>query len=193
MPILEAEPELFPESLLMEPVLCDDGYSESTDTARSWWVSHTRPRQEKALARQLFDEGVPYYLPCDRRRVRVRSRVVTSRVPLFGGYLFVRITEAERLRVLNTNRVAGLLKVSDQVRLLRDLQRVYRVLDLGAPITAESRLEPGTSVTVRHGPLAGMTGTVVKAAGGFKFIVSVDFISRGLSVLMDGASLGINE
>ena len=65
------------------------------------------------------------------------------------------------------------------------------MLDLGEPVTAERTVEPGTVVTMRDGPLTGMTGTVVKAAGGFKFVVRVDFIRQGLSVVVDGAALGL--
>jgi hypothetical protein len=31
----------------------------------------------------------------------------------------------------------------------------------------------------------------LKAAGGFKFVVRVDFIRQGLSIVVDGAALGL--
>src|SRR5262245_24712782 len=124
MPILEAEPDLFPLDLLTDRYAPEAKFEDG----RIWWVSHTRPRQEKALARKLLESGVPYYLPCDRRRVRVRSRVVTSHVPLFSGYVFLRMMPEERNLVLGSNRVANLLPVSDQDRLLQDLRGVYRML-----------------------------------------------------------------
>lgn len=178
MPILDAEPDLVPLDLF-----------DTADDGRRWVVAHTRPRQEKAVARDLLSAGVPFYLPCDRRRVKVRAKVVTSRPPLFAGYVFARVTEADRVHY--SPRVASVLPVPDQPRLWDDLRRVRRLLDLGEPVTAERTLEPGTVVTVREGPLTGMTGTVVKAAGGFKFVVRVDFIRQGLSVLMDGTALGL--
>ena len=180
MPILDAEPDLAPPDLF---AAAEDG--------RRWVVAHTRPRQEKAVARELFAAGVPFYLPCDRRRVKVRAKVVTSRPPLFGGYVFARVSEGDRGRVQFNPRVASVLPVHDQPRLWDDLRRVRRVLDLGEPVTAERTVEPGTVVTMRDGPLTGMTGTVVKAAGGFKFVVRVDFIRQGLSVVVDGAALGM--
>lgn len=190
MPILDEEPDQFPADLFALP---DDGASQ-----RRWVVAHTRPRQEKAVARELFAAGVPFYLPCDRRRVKVRKKVVTSRPPLFGGYVFVRVAgddsddrDRDRTRVHYNPRVASVLPVPDQSQLWADLRRVQKVLDLGEPVTPERTLEPGTPVTVRTGPLTGTNGVVVKAAGGFKFVVRVDFIRQGLSVVMDGAALGI--
>jgi len=183
MPILAPEPELLP------PNMFDSTYESDS---RQWWVAHTLPRQEKALARQLHDAALPYYMPCDRRRTKVRNRVVTAHVPLFSGYLFVRAAEEERVKILKTKRLAGLLNVRDQDRLWQDLRRVRKVLDLGVPVTIEQRLAPGTPVTIRNGPLSGMSGTVIKSNNGFQFTVAVDFLQRGISVTLDGKSLGVN-
>jgi transcription antitermination factor NusG len=186
MPILAAEPDLLPADLFEAGI-------QGELITRRWWVAHTLPRQEKALARQLRRENIPYYLPCDPKRVRVRNRVEISQVPIFAGYLFVRAEEWERIRVLKTNRLAALLEVRDQERMWDDLRRVRRVLDLGQPVTVEHRLVPGMPVTIREGPLAGMTGTVVRNAGGFHFVVSVDFLQRGLSVTVEGGMLGVTS
>ena len=180
MPILAAEVELYPDGLLDEP----------PDAEWPWRVAQTKPRQEKALARDLLAAEVPFYLPCDRRRVRMRGRVVTSHVPLFGGYLFVRADDDGRRRIATTNRVTRLLPVADERRFTGDLRGVRRLLDLGEPVTAEDGLVRGSPVTVRSGPLTGMTGTVQEAIGGFKFVVTVDFIRRGISVTLDGSMLG---
>lgn len=181
MPILDAEPDQFPADL----------FDTRDGDGRKWVVAHTRPRQEKAVARELFAAGAPFYLPCDRRRTKVRAKVVTSRPPLFAGYVFARVSDADRGRVQFNPRVASVLQVHEQDRLWDDLQRVRGVLDLGEPVTPEKGIAVGTTVTLREGPLTGMTGVVVKAAGGFKFVVQVDFIRQGLSVVVDGATLGI--
>lgn len=184
MPVLDEEPDVFPPSLF------DTTHPSKDDR---WWVAHTRPRQEKAVSRSLFAAELPYYLPCQVRRTKVGSRVVPARIPLFSGYVFVRTSVAEKWKVLATNRVAHLLEVKDQERLWDDLRRVRTVLDLGRPITPERGLNPGTPVTLRDGPLTGMTGTVLRAAGGFKFVVQVDFIQQGVSVVVDGSWLGVSE
>lgn len=86
-----------------------------------WWVLHTRPRQEKSLARDLHDCGAPFYLPLVRRRTLVRNRVMESSLPLFPGYLFLLADNEERMTALATRRVARSLDVPDQARLWRDL------------------------------------------------------------------------
>lgn len=181
MPILAAEVELYPDGILnCEP---------SPD--RPWRVAHTKPRQEKALARELYRAEVPFYLPCQQQRVRLKDRVVVSKVPLFGGYVFVQAGADERWRIAATKRVACFLEVRNESRLLDDLRGVRGVLDLGQPVTLADGLTRGSPVTVRTGPLAGMTGIVEQVVGGFKFVVMVDFIRRGVSVTLEGSMLGL--
>lgn len=179
--ILSAECDLLPSSLFDDPVRAD---------GREWWLAHTRPRQEKALARDLAAANLSFYLPCAPHRTRIRGRVVTAYKPLFSGYSFVRIDNAERPRVFASRRVARLVPVADQHRLWSDLRQVRRVLDLGRPVTAEDDLLPGTPVVVRSGPLTGVSGTVVRAETGHRFVVRVDLIRRGVSVTVDAETLG---
>ena len=179
--ILSAERDLFPDNLFLQ---------SPTDDGRIWWLAHTKPRQEKALARELLDAELPFFLPCSPLRKRVRNRVVTSHIPLFSGYAFVRVTPEERSQVYLGNRVARLVSVGDQEQLWSDLLQVSKLLTMGEPVALEDRLVPGTAVTIRTGPLTGMTGTVVRSATGRKFVVQVHLIQRGVSVTVDSGSLG---
>jgi len=181
MPVLDAECDLLPETLFDQDPPAGDGV---------WWLAHTRPRQEKALARDMVVAGLSFYLPCTPHRIRVRKRIVTSRIPLFSGYVFIHVNEDDRMRVFAGGRVARITPVRDQVLLWNDLRNVRRVLDLGQPVEPADCLTAGTTVSIRTGPLAGMTGTIVRSAGGTRFIVRVDLIQRGISVVVDAKTLG---
>jgi transcriptional antiterminator RfaH len=172
---------LFPPELLDAP--------DAPAGPRVWRVAHTRPRQEKSLARQLLAQQVPYYLPILARRNRIRGRIVPSQVPLFPGYVFMRADREERLAALATSRVVRTLEVDDQAKLWRDLRQVRQLIASGLPVTPEDRLEPGDLVEVRGGPLAGLQGRILRGAAGERFVVQVDFIQRGASVDIDQASL----
>jgi transcriptional antiterminator RfaH len=184
MPILPAEVGVYPEGLLEQP-------PEACAPGRVWWVLHTRPRQEKSLARQLLEARVSFYLPLIPRRLLLRGRRLTSHVPLFAGYVFLHADRDERIQALATRRVVRSLEVGDQEALWRDLRQVHRLLATGVPITPEDRLAPGVLVEVRSGPLAGLRGKVLRTASGRRFLVQVDFIQRGASVLMDDWNLEV--
>jgi transcriptional antiterminator RfaH len=182
MPVLAAEPAIFPESLL--------GELPSNAEEQRWWVLHTRPRQEKSLARQLHGSGVPFYLPLIARRSLVRGRIVTSQIPLFASYVFLWAEERERVRALATQRVVRAIGVPDQDQLWHDLRQVQQLIATGSPITPEDRLVPGSAVEIRQGPLAGLRGVILRHGKGRRFIVQVNFIQRGASVEVDDFLLG---
>lgn len=179
--ILAPECGLFPERLFEEVDPTDD---------RSWLLVHTKPRQEKALARHLAGSELHFFLPSRMYRRRAGRRVVTSYLPLFPGYVFVYAREWERPTLYGGNMVVKLLPVADQSRLWGDLRQVHRLLSLGLPVTVEDHLPPGTRVAVRTGPLAGMVGFVVREASENKFVIRVDLIQRGVSVVVEAGSLG---
>lgn len=183
MPILAAEPDRHPAHLF------DADPLGGPALGRSWYVLHTRPRQEKSLARHLHAANVPYFLPTVPRRARIRSRVKTAHAPLFPGYLFLHADRDERLTALASNRVAHALAVHEQARLWDDLRQIDQLLGAGLPVATESQLAPGTPVEITTGPLAGLCGTVIRSGSGRRFVVRVDFIHQGASVLLEDCAL----
>jgi transcriptional antiterminator RfaH len=182
MPTLCKESDCFPDNLFADA-------PPSNPEERVWWVLHTRPRQEKCLARQLYHARQPFYLPLVSRRWRARGRVLTSHTPLFAGYVFLLADSGERTAALGTRRVVRELRVLDQDRLWAEIRQVYQLIASGMPVTPEGLLGPGTRVEIRSGPLTGLKGVILRTASGGRFVVQVDFIQRGASVLLDEYTL----
>ena len=174
MPVLGEEPSLYPEHLL------DGMNGESLD--RRWWAVYTKARQEKAFARDLLRHEIPFYLPLVEKTLKYGRRKIRSRVPLFGGYVFLFGSEDERAISLTTRRVSRMLSVADPERLRSDLRRLQELITSGAPLTIESRLAPGRRVCVQRGPFEGFEGTVMERRGQMRLIVRVDFLQQGVSV-----------
>jgi transcription antitermination factor NusG len=175
VPILKPEPDLLPETLF-----------ELSADRWPWWVAHVRSRQEKALARECRLREIPFYLPLrEHRAPRGRKRRVAF-LPLFPGYVFVRgDAEHERLEVLRTNLCVNVLGVLDQEALASDLAQVRRLQESGLPLVAHPELTKGSLVKVAGGAFAGLTGRVTRLRGKDRFVVSVRFIHRSVSVEVD--------
>lgn len=182
MPILPAEPAVFPDDLFA-------GLDSRSMADREWWALHVKPRQEKSLARELHERRSPYYLPLIEQRTLVRGRVVPSFLPLFPGYVFLLADRDERIAALATKRVVRSLEVADQAELRHDLGQVARMIATGRPVTATERLVPGVAVEIHSGPLAGLRGVVERTASGHRLWVRVNFLQRGASVLLDDCVL----
>lgn len=177
MPLLALEPYMHPDNL----------FADATEAAGldRWWVLHTRPRTEKALARRFLNRGASFFLPLYIRRWSSRGRALCSHLPLFPGYVFLHGDGDARLAALETNLVARVLPADDQSRLHCDLRRVYDLITTGAPLTPEDRLEPGDPVRIVRGPLAGMQGKIVRRGTNLRFVVEVDFLRRAVSAQIE--------
>jgi len=186
MPVLQMEENVYPVNLFK------GGAEEAGE--RCWYALHTKPRQEKALARQMLEARVPFYLPLIRQKTVVRGRLLQSHVPLFGGYLFLLADREERVTALATQRVVRSLQVPRQDDLWRDLAQVERLISSGLPVTPEQKLYPGKAVTIRTGPLAGLKGKIVREVSRRRFVVQVNFIQQGVSALLEEYMLApVNE
>src|SRR5207245_2119577 len=93
------------------------------------------------------------------------------------------------LVAMSTRRVVSALSVVEQEGLWHNLCQVHRLITSGQPITPEDQLVPGNVVEIRSGPLAGLRGKILQRASRRRFVVEVDFIQRGASVLLDDFAL----
>ena len=174
MPFLASETSLYPANLL------DDFIANTSE--RRWWAAYTLSRMEKALARQLAALDIPFYLPLIARTTRLGGRAVKAFHPLFGGYLFVYANDSERVKTLETKRVAQLWHTPVTEQMTQDLRHVRSLIESGVPLTPESRLEPGRRVRIKSGQLMGLEGVVISRRGEDRLLLAVEFLQQGVSI-----------
>lgn len=175
MPILPAEPELYPPDLWTRP--------EGPPLDRPWWCLHTRPRQEKAVARDLLNHSLTFYLPVVLQETRTPAgRRIRSRVPLFGGYVFLQGDDAARREALATNRLVQSLPVPDPAALVADLKQIERMLRSGLPVVPEPTYPVGARVRIASGPLTGLVGVVLRRGSRDRFVAVVRLLGHGAAV-----------
>ena len=179
MPILPAEPDFFPPDLWDDPTAVPRSKAEAV-----WWCLHTKPRQEKATARELRKLGVTFYLPQVLKEDRTpQGRKIRSVIPLFPSYLFLLGDHNDRLAALRGNRLVGVLEVSDQGSLERDLRQIHTMLSSGLPVAARADRSRGfQGQDHRPGPLTGIEGTVIRRGKHDQFVAVVRFLGRGATV-----------
>jgi transcription antitermination factor NusG len=166
------------------PIIWPEGGS-IRDFTGPWWVAHTKSRNEKALAQNLIHKAISYFLPMSWRVRRRRGRTIRSLLPLFSGYLFFCGDENQRVEVLRTNRVANLIKVKDQQKLLGELLQIEQALRSGAALTPHRYLKAGQRCRVIGGPLADLQGIVVKTKGIARLVLQIDMLGQATSVEID--------
>jgi transcription antitermination factor NusG len=155
------------------------------DFQGQWWVAHTKSRNEKALAHDLIRRNMCYFLPMSWKVRRKSRRTIRSLMPLFGGYLFFCGNENERSELWRTDRVANLIEVKDQQKLLKELLQIERALRAGAPLVPHKYLKTGQKCRVIAGPLLGLQGIIVETRGATRLVLQVDMLGQAASVEID--------
>ncbi|MCP4612534.1 MAG: hypothetical protein GY845_27870 [Planctomycetes bacterium] len=155
------------------------------DFEGQWWVVHTRSRNEKALAHDLISKDISYFLPMSWKVSRKSRRKIRSLLPLFNGYLFFCGKENERVELLKTNRVAHLIEVDNQQKLLDELVQVNQALQSGAPLTPHNYIKEGQKCRVIAGPLMGLEGIVVRSNNAARLVLQIDMLGQAASVEID--------
>jgi len=155
------------------------------DFEGQWWVVHTRSRNEKALAQDLISKDISYFLPMSWKISRKSRRTTRSFLPLFSGYLFFCGKEEDRVELLKTNRVAHLIEVDNQQKLLDELVKVNQALQSGAPLTPHNYIKEGQRCRVIAGPLIGLEGIVVRSNNAIRLVLQIDMLGQAASVEID--------
>src|SRR5712672_2324624 len=160
---------------------------ESVDP--SWYAAYTSANHEKRVAAQLGVRSVEHFVPLYESVRRWKDRKVRLQLPLFPGYVFVRLAGCERLRVLQVPGVARLVGFNGLPCALPDSD----IEALKAGLASGIRAEPypfqlvGRRVRVKAGPLEGLQGIVVRRKNRFRLVISLDLIHRAAVVEVEAA------
>jgi transcription elongation factor/antiterminator RfaH len=152
----------------------------------SWYAVFTRSRQEKIAASMLEYQAVEHFLPLQHEERQWSDRKQVVSVPLFPGYLFVRIVRSSDLllRVLKVPGIVDFVRDANGPLAIpqHEIENVRAVLVSGTTCSLHPYLKAGDRVRVIDGPLKGVEGTFVRAGSQAKLVISVEMIQRSVAV-----------
>ncbi len=156
-----------------------------------WYAAYTCAQHEKRVAEQLAERTVEHFLPLYASVRRWKDRRVRLELPLFPGYVFVRLALRDRLRVLQVPSVVRLVGFGGLPTALPDEQVEILREGLAGQLRAEPHpfLTVGRRVCVFRGPLAGAQGILIRKKGVFRVVLSLDLIMRSVAVELDTADV----
>src|SRR5690242_19673148 len=137
-----------------------------------WFVAQTNARHEKKVHVGLTERGIESFLPLYSEIHRWRDRKQKVDMPLFPGYVFVRLPLVEKIAVLRQPGVARLVSVAGVPAPVSESEIVALRDGLAQQIKAEPYpfLRTGERVRVVRGPLAGLTGILVRKKQDFRVV-----------------------
>jgi transcription antitermination factor NusG len=158
---------------------------------RRWYAAYTCANHEKSVAKQLEARSVEPFLPVYEKLSRWKDRRVKVQLPLFSGYVFVRMRLEEKLRVLQVPGLVRLVGFNGQPTPLADDEVEAMRNGLGEGVLAEPcpYLQVGRRVRIKSGALRGLEGVLLKKKHGYRFVLSLELIQRSIAVEVDAADL----
>jgi transcription antitermination factor NusG len=176
----------YPDRLMPEPL------EPESSSAQPWYVVQTRYRFESKVAAQLEGKGIETFLPVLNETHTWSDRRKTVSLPLFSGYVFVRISPLapERVRVLRTEGVMGFVNTHGDASGIpsRQIDDLRRLLAQKLPCALRAFLKVGQRVRIRGGCLDGLEGILAQSSQK-TLVISIECIERSVAVTIEGYEL----
>jgi transcription antitermination factor NusG len=152
-----------------------------------WYAIYTSPRHEKRVHEHLSYRDVESFLPLYRTVHRWKNGCKpVVELPLFPGYLFVKIGQPERVRVLEVPGVLSFVGTRLEPGRLPDseIETLRSGLHL-QKVEPYSSLAVGQSVRIKAGPLTGLVGVLLRHNNSFRVVLTLDLIKQSVAVELD--------
>ena len=136
----------------------------------------------KRIAAQLQGKGVETFLPLLNETHRWSDRQKIISLPLFSGYVFVRLPPSAspaRAKVLRTQGVMGFVQVHGDASPIpsRQIDDLRRLLAHKLPCALHAFLKVGQRVRIRGGCLDGLEGILAQSTQK-TLVISIECIER---------------
>ena len=153
-----------------------------------WYAAYTLPRHEKSVADRLKSQDVDTYLPLYSLSRTWNRRRVELELPLFPGYVFVKMIITERVRVLAHPGVIRLVGFNGNAIALPD-DEIERLRSSLATWKAEPYpyFTAGKQVKIKSGPFVGFQGRIIRRKGKMRLIISLELIQSAILLELDAA------
>jgi transcription antitermination factor NusG len=163
---------------------------EAMSQAR-WYAAYTCAQHEKRVAAELEAREVEHFLPLYSSVRRWKDRRVNLDLPLFPGYVFVRLALRNRLRVVQIPSVVRLVGFGGLPTALPDAEMEIMQSGLSQGRRAEPHpfLTVGRRVRITGGPFTGLEGVLKRKKSSLRVVVSLELIQRAVAVDVDAADV----
>jgi transcriptional antiterminator NusG len=151
-----------------------------------WFAAYVKPRHESSVASHLAARTIESFFPQYRTRRQWNDRVVDRLMPLFAGYIFVRIPIEHRVRILEVPGVFYLVgSVRPEPLLDTEIEQLKLGLDPRNNPQPHKHINAGDRVVVTRGRLEGYEGLLMREKGQHRVVLCLDLIHRAMSVEVD--------
>jgi len=155
-----------------------------------WHAIHVRSRHEFTVRDALKKIGVHVFMPTVKKQRKWKDRKKIIEFPLFPGYLFVGLGELDNeknaiLKNRGVVRFVGRIVGEPETVPFEQIYSLMRIVESGEEIDPYPGMTEGKRVRIRSGALKGVEGILVSRKDLYQLILTIDILSRGVSVQVD--------
>lgn len=193
-PVLQPLPEPSPQLPPATPPTLTVISSDKTTplSTLSWYLVHTKPRQEDIALANLQRQGYECYLPQMRiARVRRRKAEVATE-PMFPRYLFIQLDSSDQGKswspIRSTLGVSQLVQFGARAAKVDDtLVDLLRQRERSLP--TEAMFQSGDAVVIADGPFAGIEAIYQTADAERRAFILLEILAKPVSMHIDAGRL----
>ncbi len=159
---------------------------------KKWYALYTKSRTEKKVYQLLREKRIEAYLPLLKTLKRWSDRKKWVEEPLFRSYIFIRISERERLDAIRTDGVVRMITFQGRPVSIPDkqIEAVRAYINEGEDrVEKEVQFERGNRVEVTRGTLQGLQGIMVETKGKKRVMVEIEGIGEKIMLNIPKSSL----
>lgn len=152
-----------------------------------WYALRIQSRLASLASSTLRGKGYEEFLPLYRAKRKWSDRTKKLELPLFPGYLFCQFDVLDRLPILTTPGVIGIVGLGKTPAPVDDdeIAAVRAIIRSGLAAQPWPGLQVGSRVYIESGPLTGVEGIVLDTDKVYRLIVSVSLLQRSVAVEID--------
>lgn len=162
-----------------------------TDLKLNWYVVYTRPRWEKKVAAKLDNLGIPHYCPLNKVKKQWSDRKKIVFEPLFKGYVFVQVSEAEKWSIKTVDGIVNFVYWLGKPAIVReeDIITIRKFLQEFEDVeVTDTKLAINHPVIIKQGVFMNYKGIIIELNGS-KAKVKINSIGLELSAVFDKKNL----
>lgn len=142
-----------------------------------WFAIYTKYKGEKHVLRALSKKGIEAYTPLLKTTKQYTRKKKSYEVPLLSCYVFVKISQKEYVKVLETQHVINYVKIRKNLVAIpqQEIDLLKRVVGEFENVSvAQGEYNIGDQVEVVSGNLTGLKGHLVNINGKNDFLINLE-------------------
>jgi transcription antitermination factor NusG len=156
------------------------------ENGKKWYACYTKPRWEKKVSRVMEQKGIECWCPLKKTQKQWSDRKKIVEEPLFTSYVFVRVDDTERTKVLMTDGILNFVYYVGKPAVIRDeeidlIKKYLSEKEATVSVQSLSSLDENTRIKVNHGVFMDTVGTVLKG-GKKKVFVKLESLDQVMIV-----------